>query len=302
MINTKELTNKILEREKENKKIAENISIKKQKISKSVLNGKIAGVDGGLVKKDFHISDIIFRRAVSTIFTYENNVLVNTEYYPNLSEIQSIMYNRDDSTDFANLKRVELELTIAIETIKKFKPDLILLDGSIVPHPSLRVSKESELYPEYENIKDLYKRLYELSKETQIAGVVEDSRSRKISEKNNCHLRDTHLLFYLLDKGERTEIFDYHDIENKETKMETIQKWPIKSCYMKTVENDRPIRVDFLSNNPEETLSKIYSMCCFKDYGIPSILIEADKRAKISNLNIDIPNILFNLRRNKRPL
>ncbi|MBI1978909.1 MAG: hypothetical protein HYS62_02480, partial [Candidatus Aenigmarchaeota archaeon] len=45
-------------------------------------NLKVAGVDGGLLKKSFHGIDLMLLKAVGVIFSYNWDKLTNTEYYP----------------------------------------------------------------------------------------------------------------------------------------------------------------------------------------------------------------------------
>lgn len=322
--NISEIIKKINERENERKLLAKSIrkqiSDKIKTVEKTQLNTSIAGVDGGLLKRDFHIFDMIIRRAIGIVFTYEKNKIKSVNYYPSLVKSDVLIYNGDELSTFANLKRVEKELETAIEVIEKFQPSLMLLDGSIVPHPSLHVPKESELHNLYKNVLGLYQTLYKFSKKCMIAGVVKDSRSKKITEIWNRKFfdsrndllkktRDTNILFYMLKTGERTEIIDYQNIENLKTKEEIVKKWPIKSCYIKTAKHDRPIRIDFLAqkNKRDNLFSAIYTLCFFKQCAIPNILIEADKRARLSEKEfIQFKNVLpvgiFGMRRNNKIL
>jgi NurA-like 5'-3' nuclease len=89
------------------------------------------------------------------------------------------------------------------------------------------------------------------------------------------------------------------------------------SFYIKTVDFDRPIRVDFINfGEPMETTNKLSSIlmktCGHSGYGLPAVLIEADQRAKLSEKDIDMfycdlirktGNIssLFKMRRELRP-
>ncbi|MCD6216023.1 MAG: DNA double-strand break repair nuclease NurA [Candidatus Aenigmarchaeota archaeon] len=322
--NISEIIKKIAEKEKKrkflSKSLRKKINDRIKVVEKREINTTIAGIDGGLLKKDFHLFDIIIRRAISVLFTYNKNKIKSVNYYPSLVKSDVLIYNGDELNTFANLKRVEIELETAIESWKKYQPSMILLDGSIVPHPSLHVSESSSLYDLYKHVLKLYQSLYKLSESCMIAGIVKDSRSKKITELWNKKFfdsqnellkttRDTNILFYILKTGERTEIIDYQNIENLETKKEVIEKWPIKSCYMKTAEHDRPIRIDFLAHKDkiDKLFSLIYTLCFFKQCAIPNILIEADKRARLSEKEfIHFKNILpleiFGMRRNNKIL
>jgi NurA-like 5'-3' nuclease len=137
----------------------------------------------------------------------------------------------------------------------------------------------------------------------------------KILEKT----KDSNLLFYTLNKGERTCIFNFsmnsetHPILKEFEKM----KNSFFSFYIKTVEFDRPLRVDFINfGNPIETANKLSGILMktsgHAGYGMPAVLIEADQRAKLSEKDIDmfysdlisrVGNVssLFKMRREMRP-
>ncbi|MEM5855697.1 MAG: hypothetical protein QW472_05285, partial [Candidatus Aenigmatarchaeota archaeon] len=60
-------------------------------------------------------------------------------YYPEPlpSPIPNVIFDPFSELEFelnSNMQRQMIEVEIATEAIKKFKPDLLLLDGSIVPH------------------------------------------------------------------------------------------------------------------------------------------------------------------------
>jgi hypothetical protein len=101
----------------------------------------------------------------------------------------------------------------------------------------------------------------------------------------------------MLEKGEATKIIELQE--------------GIKCFYLKTVEFDRPIRIEFLDKG-EEIASIVYKISSQnKTYGLPNVLIEADQRAKLSEHETDyfinliasklrLQNIFF-LRREGRP-
>ena len=104
---------------------------------------------------------------------------------------------------------------------------------------------------------------------------------------------------YVLNKGEATKIIDIS--EN------------LKCVYLKTVEYDRPIRIEFLNEDDAKKIVNIlYTISSqSKTYGLPNVLIEADQRAKLSELDIEyymnliaskagMHRLLF-LRRENRP-
>jgi hypothetical protein len=159
---------------------------------------------------------------------------------------------------------------------------------------------------------EAYKKLFSIAEEnkTILAGIIEDSRGTRFCEILNQSLvflpevrearvllektKDTNLLTYVLNYGERTFVFPYSPEPEKHPVLkefgETGKK--IYSFYLKAAEFDRPMRVDLLANsNVEEIASKISSIllaiCNSSTYAFPSVLIEADLRARLSEKEIE---------------
>ncbi|MCX6769518.1 MAG: hypothetical protein NT051_02440 [Candidatus Micrarchaeota archaeon] len=122
----------------------------------------------------------------------------------------------------------------------------------------------------------------------------------------------------MLEEGERTCAFTYSSASTKHPILGDLGSWSEKilSFYLKPVQGDRPLRVEFLSGQKTfgEIASLIHSLSCIhKSYAYPAILIEADLRAALSpddferaygslfsRLGKNSPS-LMRLRRNTRP-
>jgi len=303
----------------------------------------ILGVDGGIVKHSYHGIDIFLMRSVGVNFNYDFGRLGEVQYYPSSNPIPSPKIVTEQLSEielnsYYNFERQIMEIQTTIEATKKLKPDVVFLDGSIIP-TYVNKPENAALKPYYNTLIEKYKELFELIEngKTRIAGVVEDSRStkfcdilnRKIMSKMSSELsneiqkilektRDTNILFYTLKRGERTCIFNYSSTNNTPIMREFEgMKKNFFSFYIKTVEFDRPIRVDFICfDNPITMANEISSILvktsCHAGYGIPSVLIEADQRAKLSEKDMEIfytnlvsklGNIstLFKMRREMRP-
>lgn len=284
---------------------------------------KIGGEDGGLTKKTSHLLDFVFLRAVAAIFKYNEGKLEDVVYYPRTNPTPEVTYSPESLSDiefriFWSLQRMKKEVKLSIEAIRKHSPDLFLMDGSLMINPGDVPKKDSSVYTDYQELNKLLKELYETGKEKNcmIAGVVEDSRSSAfcdyvsksiLEEIENSRIpdlknllkrtRDTNLLYYMLEKGERTITIDLEG--------------DVKCFYLKSAEYDRPIRIEFLDNE-KEIGEIIYSISSQNQtYGLPNVLIEADQRAKLSEHETDyfvnmiasklrLQNIFF-LRRDGRP-
>ena len=296
---------------------------------------RFIGVDGGLAKRSYHSLDLIMTRAVGAVFDYRNGKLDQVSYVPSPSPTPKLRVIHDASeSDFqyiASFERINTE----INNMKKcldLNPTILLADGSVLPHPADQPNKSTRIYSEYASLIDNYKSLYDKSRGFLFAGVVEDSRSstfsdyisHKILDKINSdkaknlsrllsHTRDTHLLYHILNKGERSFVMR---MDHNKSMSHFGRK--LFLFYLKTTEYDRPVRIEFYSyGDPVVTAdniaSYIYSVSCQnQEYGIPPVIIEADSRAKIKEGELDIIHShivdrvgnlpsLYRLRRDRRP-
>jgi len=304
----------------------------------------VLGVDGGIVKHSYHGLDLMLMRSVGVIFRYSDGKLNKVDYYPNSNPTPNPKIILDSFSDVElnscyNFERQIMEVTSAIKAIEELKPDIALLDGSIIPHyvprPDNPILKEY-----YEKLIKTYKSLFELceNKKIILAGIIEDSRGIKfcdvlmrrvinqvksdISKELKLILektKDTNLLYYALEKGERTCVFNYSENPKIHPVLKEFEDMTdsFRSFYIKTVDFDRPLRVDFLSfGNELDVVERLSSVLLessgHSSYGLPAVLIEADQRAKLSEKDLDmfysdlinrIGNVstLFKMRREMRP-
>lgn len=330
--------NEVKDAEIEGKKIPE------KKISISVgdidLDGKeIAGVDGGLLKKGYHALDLVLTKAVAAVFEFGDG-LENVTYVPEALPTPKLSVfteplSREDFGLAANLERLEMEVDLAIRTIDTKDLDTLLMDGSLIPHPSTNPAGDSEVEEKFEEVLELYEEMLE-KPSCLLAGVCEDSRSRKFSKivsdevlgkvrsrkkedlKNILKgTRDTNLLFHVLNKGERTSYFRYCEDPDKSPIPESVLN-KVYSFYLKATEYDRPVRVDYQAEDDpgekaDDIASRILALSADnEEYAIPTVLIEADKRASLREEELqfiysslqdkvgDVPS-LYKLRRDERP-
>lgn len=293
----------------------------------------VAGVDGGLMKKEFHGIDMMMVRAVAAIFDYENGVLAQHRYRPETNPSPEIVYStesrdRGEADRLASLHRLAAETGLAANVAGD--TDVLLLDGALAPQYADRPAKDSRLRERYDDLIDTYTTLYENAAEQNVllAGIVEDTRSAKLCELlqengftasalDSC--RDSHLLHYLLETGERTAVVPYSS-STQHTVLKDLGDHGdnLYSFYLKTVEHDRPIRIDFYAaTRPVKTAdriaSQVYAISGAHDsYGVPAVIIEADKRAKLKKHEVDLAlnriqsrlghlSGLSELRRDRRP-
>ena len=329
--------------------IGPNEEIMDEKIINSIPNEPLKdisalGVDGGIVKHSYHGLDLILLRSVGVNFEYKDGKLGDVDYYPNSSPLPTpkIIFDSfsDNELNFCyNFERQIMEIKSTIGAIEEFKPDIVLLDGSIIPH-YIPKPDNPILLEYYNNLIKTYKSLFELATKENIilAGVIEDSRGvkfcdiimRRIISQTDSDIskelklilektRDSNILYYALNKGERTCVFNYSKnpkIHPVLREFEEMNK-AFYSFYIKTVEFDRPLRIDFLSSGKDSNIVNKLSTLLIQTsghsgYGLPAVLIEADQRAKLSEKDLDmfysdlvnkIGNVstLFKMRRELRP-
>ncbi|MGC8812056.1 MAG: DNA double-strand break repair nuclease NurA [Candidatus Aenigmatarchaeota archaeon] len=302
-------------------------------------NLKIAGIDGGMVKRSLHGIDLMLLRAVGVIFSYSKGKLEKVEYYPEAmpTPLPKIIFEPLHEIEFeinSNYERQIVEVTTASEVIEKFKPSIIFLDGSIIPHYTEKPAKNSILFPTYKKLIQSYLELFLKSREknTILAGVIEDSRGTRFCElvkeasKDLLEFKpllettkDTNLLTYALKVGERTLVFNYSSEPEKHPILKEFGEFSncVFSFYLKTAEFDRPIRIDFLAEKDcvktaNFISSVLLALSGHSGYGMPSVLIEADQRARLTEKDLELfyydllakaGNLasLFSLRREQRP-
>lgn len=245
------------------------------------------------------------------------------------------------------LKRQLTELKRAREAIENKNVDVLMLDGSIVPQYVHQTSK-TKTKDLYKKLLNNFTNLYEkcVQEETLLLGAVEDSRSTRLAkifqkeifptilENSNLtdqeidifnknkniimNSRDTAFLDYLLEAGERSFAFKYS--KAPANLLKDLEPWSERICafYIKPVPYDRPTRVEFITKpkNPEKTIEKAAALvnslsASHEACALPSVLIEADARAALSQEEISIlrdsiadrlePSTMLDLRRERRP-
>jgi hypothetical protein len=322
------------------------------KVEPTSLTGlRIAGIDGGVVSRLYHAIDIILTKAAATIFDFSQDKPV-VRYYPADVPPLNVLVNyipvsRTEIETSSSLERAIEELKTAIGVLDYAKIDILCMDGSIYPQHDIFTT--STIAARGELLTKFYEKLYEKCKEhgTLLVGVVEDSRSTRFAQilaeilpsliKKYPELfellqidyrgiiqqiKDTDLLYRVLETQERTGCYQLIPSNTKKSISRIATHWRenIFAFYLKSVDYDQPTRIEFLNPerlNPVDTADKISSVLYplsshHAAYGIPSVLIEADARAKIHDYDLDFiyaqlldkvgrSSSLLKLRRERRP-
>lgn len=223
----------------------------------------------------------------------------------------------------ASLERVAEELRVAISAVDEFHIDIILMDGSLFYHPRDRPPAGSIADEKFQEVLALYRQLYHKisRKKAMLVGIVKDSRSTRVINTlsdifphilRNPTLfekmqgidyrwllkisRDCDLLDTFLEEGERTFAFRYtSELQQNANSLQTdLSPWAssIWVTYLKTARDDLPLRIEVMVKSDGEeginqlnrTLSAILPLSFqHPEYGLPSPIVEADARARISN-------------------
>ncbi|MFH1256035.1 MAG: DNA double-strand break repair nuclease NurA [Candidatus Diapherotrites archaeon] len=307
------------------------------------LDCRISGVDSGFVGKNLASLDLVLVRAVSVAFDFENGKMVKALYWPDFYHFpEPVLSNgaldHDEAGCSKSLVRLHKEIFAAKKAIETFSPKYCFLDGSIIPQYADKPRNDSSVCSDYHSIIDEFQSLYALAEESNctLIACVEDSRgsrfrgilqeeilskARLFDPKKLDSLFDSSLLDYLLLKGERSCAFTYtKNISQHPILNDFEEKWSRKvhAFYLKPSLYDRPLRVEFLSNGESvsakanELSSVVFSLSSLhREYAYPSVLIEADLRARLHPNEIEAvynkiwdklgKHVKIRLRRENRP-
>ena len=294
-------------------------------VSSGKLDCRVCAVDGGLLAQEMHGIDLLIGRAVTVGFTYTNSVLSKSACFP--SAFPEPDYDVKIGLDeheiqlYRTLFRLDLEISAAISALENLKPDVLLLDGSIVPLSTDRPAEDNELFGFYTGLISKYAQLYNLCKKngTLLTGITKDSRGRRfmdiVKDKVPHRWSDTSFLNHVLKEKERTFAMKYSGSPSKHAVLKDLEGYADSICifYLKCSSEDRPMRVEFLNSDKHsvsEIASLVYTLSAInKSYAYPAVLIEADLRAAMDPLEMEraqkslmsLSNFVQPLRRNSRP-
>lgn len=260
-------------------------TIKEEELRKQIQPrepGKVAGVDGGLVKKRYSAGDMVGTRAVAAVFNFSSELEVN--YIPSKRPEPSFeVFGAQDANSLekrAETERVRAEINTVSEAIDR--SELVLVDGSIVPS-----------YLGNEEVLKNYEDVFEKVEKGALAGVVEDSYGLKLSkmleEKLGLELgkvRDTIIMDAILEEGERSFVRRYSDSPVEHPVLQSLRDKHVNrihTFYVKLSSKDLPLRIDYYGDeeDADRLAGVLYSIKASDWYTVPSPLVEADKRAKI---------------------
>ncbi|MFW9798895.1 MAG: DNA double-strand break repair nuclease NurA [Candidatus Thorarchaeota archaeon] len=254
-----------------------------KRIEPTSLSGlRIAGIDGGLIRRRFRSMDLVLTRGIAVVFHFGPEEGPRVDFFPNAfpePNVKPVMLTLPgpELDQLASLERIATELRVTLSVLEEFHVDLILVDGSLFHHPRDRPQVGSAAYGKFQEVMALYRQLYHRAekKSTTLVGVVKDSRSTRIVSilgnimphimKNPSVFemmqevdyrwllkisRDCDLLDTFLEEGERTFAFRYSAelSQSSNAVSDGMTEWAssIWVTYLKTARDDLPLRIEVL--------------------------------------------------------
>ncbi len=218
----------------------------------------VAGVDGGLNIRKYAGFDLIAYRAVASIWGGPER------FYPSrIPELKIRINTVGQSSRWASILRASEEVRTVLHA-SKMGLELVLLDGSILPHPS---AKSERFRPDWEEMLSLYGKLPGAG----VVGVVKDPKSSALTKEfAGVEFRDAPVVDSFLKPDTRTVEFKFQGI------------WRF---YLK-IGNDFPILVEYGKGNPDEIASWISGLSAgYRNLPMP--ILEADHAVKIKDSEMD---------------
>jgi len=291
-----------------------------QKITKDN-NVTVCAVDSGFFSDSFTGLDFAYVKTAGSYFNYQNGKLTNYKrdirYRDKNIYFSDYPLQKDEIHKFVSIKRIRDELKSLKNIVKDYTPELLLIDGPVLPQPVDRPLNNSKLYHDYKGMIVNFVELYDIckSQDTKLVGCVEDSRAASfldlIKEKND-RINDTLFLDLVLNKGEALSFFKIFSTDSNiiNQDLEEFGKFEFFASYLKPNE-DYPLRIETLSKDFSNIRNKICFLAGhFKEYAFPTPLIDADKQAKLNNKEVETIRTLIEkefikfkikkLRRNRR--
>ena len=267
------------------------------------VDGRVVGVDGGLVKKSFHGFDLLLGRAAGVCFEYQKGVIRKVSYWPpRIPPIQPELSEEANETDWvvsSALRRLKTEVTATLRSLELFHPDVLLVHGPVIPHYADKPSKTSPAYDLYGEVRDLYRTLYENLGDTLFAGVIEDTRGSLFCDYAGTQKqldglmgnRDSNVLAHAMHQGERTISIPLSPSPELHPVLKDFSSVgeQLSSFFLKVAAYDRPLRVDFYRHGMEDRLAGILLSLSgsHRGYSMPAPIIEADNVARIPETEMD---------------
>jgi len=298
---------------------------------------RIAAVDGGLGFRQYLGVQLTLIKVTVVLYDFDSfdgspsisnfPPIYNDEYYSLFSD--DLPISEKLGRTLAGLRRTLAENSMLLNFLRSESnpPDLVLLDGSLLPPPPLLYQKNPEIINQFYNAcVASYGELYEFCNEHNIilVGSVKDSRSTMFRDLLNRalpylighysslkklqeipyrkHLKiftDSEFLFKIIPPKHRTPVFciDPDISKNYDQIKISIENLGVFGSYVQISPYDMPVRFEFLSKNDSDYVKKRINLIANILFPISNInpqctiplpQIEAHIRAHLPDTEIEL--------------
>lgn len=266
--------------------------------------GTVIGCDSGFFESSLTGLDFVYVKTAGSYMEYDSKLikyekLINPPRYKPL--VSKNILQKEDVQKFTSISRLREELYLLYKGLKEKNPEYALIDGNVLPQAIDRPQNKSVLYSEYENLLQDFVKIYDYCNANNIflLGSVEDSRANSFiklldfDKQSINSINDVLFLNYVLEKNYCTSFFPIFATESNRIYSDLKQYGDFNffATYIK-VNEDYPLRLELLQNNYSQTkLKEIKGFISYiskyaKDYCYPSVLLDADKQAKLTQNEI----------------
>lgn len=264
--------------------IQRNKPLTKEKLKEYEELGGVVGVDGSNNKlggAEPHYIEIYQGLAKSTLFS-DSSIMEGDYFTPLYLEEEKNILEEDEEVSITKIRRkklVDVELEVALKSIDKFKPGIIMMDGSLLRYKIESKSKWEILREKCED------------KGIILIGIVEDIKTKsigdsiKLNDENHSMVDfyDREILYGLLEYGDTIKVPNNSEISKK-------YREGISSAFLKSSMEPAVIAIDIPENQKEyldEMVGLVLALTPKSGRGIPLWLDIVDAEARIEDRMIE---------------
>ena len=236
--------------------------------------GGVSGVDGSTnrIGGSYPHYIEIYQGLAKNTKDRKNPLFLSEVYTPLIVDKSEVQIEEEEGQEEKNIKLATIEVEVAIQSIKKHKPYLLMMDGGLIRYNIYAGSKWLELVSLCEE------------KNIILIGLIKDIKTSVIGEalKNKYKdisgdLYDRELLFGLLEYGEVIEINE--DVNKKEPQ-------GYASAFIRSSLQPLAIGIDIIESQKKhlkEMASLVLTLTPENSRGVPLWLDIIDKEVKVSD-------------------
>ncbi len=248
--------------------------------------GGLVGVDGSVNKKGSAYPHYVEIYKGLAKYTSSKEVVEAVDLSSPLIAGTSSQASHNEKEEMAlndrNQKLAAIEMEVALEAAKRFKPSVLMLDGSLLRYHVY--SKEA-----WTDLKDFCQ-----AENILLIGVIEEVKTQIIGKHlkaaGNTEVYDREILFGKLNYGDMIIIDDKANTKREWTKGKIKESIDVSSAFLRSSTAPNFIGLDILASQREELArmgSLVLALTPRSSRGIPIWLDIIDREVKISNEMIE---------------